>query len=134
MKIPGLAEKHPMSFSMSTALTLFVLISIPAYSEGLHFLGPSWEKWVVGNDTKTKGYAIMELIPEGEKIENWTQLVTIQNFAKKGFSAPEEAMNAAKQKMTERCPSVVWSVIERIREDIIYEWRIENCPSGMYYA
>jgi hypothetical protein len=116
--------------SVRMALLIAVLGAAPAIAENLQFLWPSWENWVIANSAKEKGYAITEFVPEGQDITRWTQLLTIQNFSKKGFPGPEQAMAALKEKMAERCPSLVWNVIERIHEDVIYEWRVENCSSN----
>lgn len=34
-----------------------------------------------------------------------------------------------KQMLLARCPNLVWNDIETKDQDILYEWRIENCAS-----
>jgi len=73
---------------------------------------------------------IVEYVPEGETVDNWTKMLSIQNFPAKSvanLSTPEAFMNVLKAKMQSRCPTVFWDVIQKGEADILYEWRIENC-------
>lgn len=40
----------------------------------------------------------------------------------------EELMQQLQAKMRERCPTVVWTLINERPDGVIYEWRIASCP------
>jgi hypothetical protein len=70
---------------------------------------------------------IFEVVPRGQTVENWTELVTMQSSARKKHPAPRQAVDETKVKLAARCPGVVWNEIEAKRDDILYEWRITGC-------
>ena len=39
-------------------------------------------------------------------------------------------MNLLKEGIAKRCPEVKWNVIEKTKNDILFEWRVENCPQN----
>jgi len=68
------------------------------------------------------------MVRKGESINNWTELFSIFNLPLTSSSPPrEQLMNELKEKMQNRCPNVVWSVIQVGPNDILYEWRIVTC-------
>jgi hypothetical protein len=103
----------------------------PDYAERLSFQLPlDGRQWKVGYKAEDRAQVIFEYVLQGETVENWTELVTIQSFDKQyiKFPPPETAMNLLKERMVQRCPTVEWNVNERTKESILYEWRIKNCP------
>jgi hypothetical protein len=88
-------------------------------------------KWKKGFEHGGRGQAyIVEFVPEGETVDNWSKMITVQNFTMKDVpnsSTPETLMNEVKAKMQSRCPGVTWNVIQKGESEILYEWRIENC-------
>ncbi|MBI3610959.1 MAG: hypothetical protein HY204_09705 [Nitrospirae bacterium] len=94
------------------------------------------KEWKIGYQQELKDqYFIVEYIPSDETLNNWTKMVTIQNFGLKtrgqptaySGKTPEELMSDLKEKMEKRCSNTVWNVIEHGQNDVLYEWRIENC-------
>ena len=125
----GLAKRIGF-FCLSIALARGVAVS--AETEGLQFhLDPTeFLKWKVGH-SQTDGdkASILEMVPQGETVDDWTKMLTALTFSKTKtqYPAPEAAMEALKESMLRKCPDVKWNVIEKIGKDILYEWRIENC-------
>ena len=78
-----------------------------------------------------KDYSIYEWVTKGESIDNWIELVTIENFTLTPYlpKAPEDMMNVTKAKIKKRCPNVKWNIIKNQNKSILYEWRIQGCPS-----
>ena len=74
-------------------------------------------------------YSILELVPKGQTIDNWTELLTKQNFDKKSLDpSPEDFMSKLKALRQQRCKNVVWKVLQKTSSSILYEWRMANCP------
>lgn len=96
-------------------------------TEGLDWSIPIHTKWITGYSYHDKGkYRIIELIPEGEVIEDWTELLTIQNFTPRGsLKSFYEGLKIIREK---NCPgSTTWSVLARDDRSILYEWKAEPC-------
>ena len=70
-----------------------------------------------------------EIVRLGQTLDNWTEIITIRAFGAKNYPSPREAASAMRQILTKRCPSLVWNDLEVRDEDVLYEWRIENCGS-----
>ncbi len=97
--------------------------SYPDYTERLSFQLPlDGSKWEIGYKAGDKTQLIFEYVLQGETVENWTELVTIQSFDKQyiKYPPPETAMNLLKERMVQRCPAVAWNVIERQEGSILY--------------
>jgi len=89
---------------------------------------PSDREWVLGFlEEKPGEFSITEFVPKGETVENWSELMTIQNFAKTRGS-PEEFFEGLKALREKRCPgSTTWNVINKDERSILYEWKAKPC-------
>ena len=98
------------------------------FREGLRLSLPTDTKWVTGNSQTIEGkYEINELIPEGETIQNWSELITIQNFASMS-GTPEQILEQLKVIREKACPgSTEWNIIDKNEHSILYEWRAKPC-------
>jgi hypothetical protein len=88
--------------------------------------------WQVGHSVENRSERTTKFVLKGEKIDNWTRLVTMQTFKKSAVSAEsvETTVNRMAKQMSARCPETVWNVIERgpNTNTILYEFRVQNCP------
>jgi predicted small lipoprotein YifL len=88
--------------------------------------------WQVGHSVENRSERTTEFVLKGEKIDNWTRLVTMQTVKKSDVSAEsiETTVNKKAKEMSARCPETVWNVIERgpNTNTILYEFRVQNCP------
>jgi hypothetical protein len=84
----------------------------------------------VGQTDKRQQVVTVEIFPQGESIKTWTELITIQSLGKKKHPPPRDAVEGTRQMLLERCPNLMWNEIEAKGEDILYEWRIENCAAA----
>lgn len=75
------------------------------------------------------GYAIYEFTREEEDINNWQELVTVQNFSKTwGGPSPEDALNSLMEVREKECPGQTkWNIIEKDENSIAYEWQAKPC-------
>jgi hypothetical protein len=86
-------------------------------------------EWKMGYSASTTKYTILEFIRGGDDIDNWKELVTMQNFAKASDkSSPEEMLNVLKAKREKECPGATeWLVIEKNESSILFEWQAKPC-------
>ncbi len=86
--------------------------------------------WKLGNSSEVRGhYLIMEFIREGDDINNWKELMTVQNFAKSsGYRSPGQTLDDLKAAREKRCPGATqWNVIDQKGNSILYEWQAKPC-------
>lgn len=113
-------------------ITFLFLLSAAGYAahdpdnEALDFtLGPEWK---VGNIASTRVYTIKEFIRDGDDINNWKELVTIQKFWETSKPSPEHVLNDLKRLKEKECPGATeWTVIDKNENSILYEWQEKPC-------
>ena len=87
-------------------------------------------EWKIGDQAGSSSQRVAKFVRKGERIDNWTELVTMQTFKKQpdGFEPLETFYSKGSERMTRDCPSSVWNVISRGEGSILYEWKAQNCP------
>jgi hypothetical protein len=109
-------------------LVLFVVVLTPpglAGQESLRFAPPP--DWAPGNTQQTRDQLLMEFVKKGETIDNWTELLTMQQLRRKrGASSPREFYESARQMQEKRCPgSNEWAVVvEEGDAALVYEGKL----------
>lgn len=86
--------------------------------------------WKIGHYAELpQHYSIIEFIREGDDINNWKELLTIQYFPPLCCgTSPEDTLNKLKAVREKECPGVTkWSVIEKDQNSILYEWQAKPC-------
>ena len=86
--------------------------------------------WKVGNHQMIPGVLdILEIIPEAESIDSWSQLFTIQNFTNAwGGLTPQASLEKLKAIREEICPGVTrWTTLASDAQAVLYEWSL-NAP------
>lgn len=75
------------------------------------------------------GYYITEYLIEGDNIENWERLFTIQNFAlRPELGSPREFYDTLVEFREEECPGTTsWNIIQQNEHSILYEWQSTAC-------
>jgi hypothetical protein len=107
----------------------------PSYQENL-MGGFNPGEWTLGNSKEDQNQRIIEFVRPGEKIDNWTELLTMQTLRKPANPEPIAAMVARIHADDEKsCPNgFMKNVIEQggptntEEASIIYEWQFINCP------
>ncbi|TGL44653.1 hypothetical protein [Leptospira perdikensis] len=84
-------------------------------------------RWYVGNSGENDEQILIEMIPEGTKIETWTEIYRLNILKTIGTSNRESFINAVKDGLSENCPSLVFNTITESPKEIIYEWSHEGC-------
>jgi hypothetical protein len=118
--------------SQSTILPMQVegpTVKEAAVQENLRF-SLDTPDWVLGSEYEEAGHFLnIEFVRTGQTIENWQELLTIQNFAWPPQSNTTGAVfDEFKQLMEEECPGqVTWSVIQQDETSILYESHSMPC-------
>ena len=120
-----------------TAATIRASLLIIAFTtagldaqENLRFAPPAG--WELANTQQKGDQLLMEFVKKGEKIENWTELVTMQQFRRgRGSSSPREFYDSAKQMRDKRCPGLTdWAIVEEAEGSLLYEWKTTGVCDG----
>ena len=87
------------------------------------------KEWKVVQNAQTRTYTILEFVRNGDTIDTWNELVTVQNFRKShAYRSPVETFNELKATREKECPGVTqWNVIDSTERSIVYEWHAKNC-------
>ena len=116
------------------ACLLIVALLTPApltAQENLKFFPPP--NWELGQPPQqTKDTLLMEFVKKGEKLETWTELLTVQQFRRTRSSPPPrefyDALKALREKL---CPGQSeWQVVEEADGTLLYEWRTTETCQG----
>ena len=86
--------------------------------------------WTGGHHYEEPGvYVLTEMIRKGDTIEDWKELLTIQNFTKSwGERKVKDTFESLKAIREKNCPDKTeWNVISQDRKSILYEWRAKPC-------
>lgn len=97
-------------------------------SEHLEYTSP-WKPKLGHQADGPGGYSIYEFTREEDDINNWQELVTIQNFSKTwGGTSPEDVVNSLKATREKECPGQTkWNIINKDENSILYEWQAKPC-------
>jgi len=85
--------------------------------------------WKIANSSEARHYVIMEFVRDGDRLDDWKELLTIQNFGRSSsMHSPEQELNDLRAKRESECPGVTeWNVIEKNEGSILYEWHAKSC-------
>ena len=91
--------------------------------------------WTIGHQAKSQSQIVVEFVHPNEKIDNWTELLTMQVLRKPKSPEPiEELVKRMHQASSKQCPAMTWNVINRQfsseteEAGMLYEWSIKGCP------
>lgn len=84
--------------------------------------------WKVAHAADVPGQGtIVERIPEGETLQTWSRMLTVQ-FLEGEQRTPAEVMAMLEERMQERGGTLEWSVIHAEPLSVLYEWRLTEHP------
>ncbi len=99
-----------------------------AEQDGLQFeFEPGWK---CGSEQEIPGkYHILEMIREGEDIECWKELLTIETIRSEGPRlSPDDFLRGIQSIREEKAPGVTkWNILHRDSRSILYEWQATPC-------
>ena len=97
-------------------------------SENLDFqLEPGWK--LASSPKGAKRSSIAEYVREGDDINSWKELVTVQTWGKSSRQpSPDELFKSLQATRDKECPgSTQWNVIAKDANSILYEWQAKPC-------
>lgn len=86
-------------------------------------------RWLVGNSGENEDQILIEMIPSGDKIENWKEIYRINIFKNLNETNAQAFLNLMKENLSKDCPSLNFNVIRQETKYIIYEWSHKGCNS-----
>ncbi|MBT8126180.1 MAG: sel1 repeat family protein [Gammaproteobacteria bacterium] len=95
----------------------------------LHFkFEPGWK---IGRYVERPNQHALEFIREGDDIDNWKELLSIQILPPFwGGPSAQDALEKLKALQEQICPGVtIWNVIDKDEKSILYEWQARPCRS-----
>lgn len=118
------------------SLTFFAVVPLSHAAAPIHFefqgehieIPTDGRTWSEGfrNDTGSKG--IIEYVLPGEKVDNWSELVTInyfQGLEQNGII--ERFLGFTKDGLHKQCADVKWEDLGKKDDGAIYAWTAKNC-------
>ena len=83
-------------------------------------------QWKIGYEAAAGGAAIVEFVANGENVENWTQLLTVQYFSSQSLGdvpiSPQDFAEEIRLISEQKFENIEWNVIKKSPNDIVYEW------------
>lgn len=115
-------------FSVYLAVCVLLMPSVASAQESLNFRLP--DGWELGSPVQqTRDELLMEFVKKGEKIDSWTELLTMQQFRRKG--SPREFFDQLKGTRERGCPAVTeWRIVEEDSNAVLYEWNTTAVCEG----
>jgi hypothetical protein len=103
-------------------LALAVVVGMAKDKNGLAFKPP--DGWKLGYSASVREGTILELVKDGDTVEDWKELITVQNLVKpKGIRNLDEFFSGIKAGREKDCPGVTtWHVIDQSEGAMTYEW------------
>ncbi|WP_040506688.1 hypothetical protein [Leptospira wolbachii] len=84
-------------------------------------------RWYVGNSGENEEQVLIEMIPDGTKIETWTEIYRLNLLKTIGSDNRATFMNAVKEGLSENCSSLKFNIISESSKEIFYEWSHDGC-------
>lgn len=115
--------------------------SSPESEEGLNLDGRTW---VLGHRQEKQDNFILEFVQEDETVEDWTELITVQGFAKR-MTAKQFAQGLEQSLRQNVAGELTWRILDEKEEGnksgLVYEFIVQNDPQeddqhevGVIYA
>lgn len=88
---------------------------------------PEPESWPRVNAQDDGHATLVEFVPEGQTLEHWRDLLTIQALDDRlGPQAPRPVMDQLEAMMRKRGGQLEWHVIEEDEQSVLYEWNLRG--------
>ncbi len=107
---------------LALSLILFAVAGLAKDKDRLGFSLPSG--WKLANSASARDATTLELVKEGDSIDDWKELITIQTMVRpKSMHSLDEFYFKLKAGLEKDCPGVTnWHVIEQTEAGMTYEW------------
>ena len=82
--------------------------------------------WRLANDQNVGDERVMEYVPEGQKKNDWSQILTVQSFAGVELSL-SDWMESQKRLLAQGCKEVEFKVLDQSDGSVLYERHCRGC-------
>jgi hypothetical protein len=115
-------------FRICLVVLVLFMPGVASAQESLNVRTPGG--WELGSPVQqTRDQLVMEYVKKGEKIDSWTELLTIQQFRRKG--SPREFFDQLKGTRERGCPGVTeWRIEAEEHDALLYEWNTTAVCEG----
>ena len=131
--------KGPDSSAFGLRMTLIVFVLFlavgmaPVSAAAQETVQASFDdrQWKLGyeNYNPDKKAVIKEFVPEGETIEAWNELITLQFFEDlQNKITVAQFLQKVQDGIQKACPEVKWSTVSEQEKEAVYRWSIQGCP------
>jgi hypothetical protein len=97
----------------------------PYESVSLPF-GLDTKEWNIGWQNHTDDCYICEFVPQGQKVENWKELVTLQFYPNLQNCSAPDFMKAFLKRLQKDEPKVTIRPISSSYDNVVVEWHVSN--------
>ncbi|MDF3822608.1 hypothetical protein P3G55_22090 [Leptospira sp. 96542] len=124
----------PLNFSYKSKTTLRTFldknlkisekeINIPYYKN------LDGRRWYIENSGENDDQILIEMIPSGDKIENWKEIYRINIFKNLNEVNAQDFLNLTKENLSKDCPTLKFNILKQENKYIMYEWSHKGCNS-----
>lgn len=127
-----LVEEEPVPLKMGEAAPE-TAPAVASSSDKVIIQGPPFDgrKWIQGFHAADARQSITEYVPEGQTVENWREMVTVNElFGLQNQITPEGMVQALMQGAIQNCAGVEHNIIGSQDGEVVFEWQMRGCPTA----
>jgi hypothetical protein len=84
--------------------------------------------WIAGHHDANEYQTTTEYVPQGQTVDNWTELVTVSEFfGIQDKTTAEQMMSDMLQIAQENCSGVKKNLVQSLTDGVIFEWETTGC-------
>lgn len=113
---------------LQLALIASLFLCHPAFAEKgqPQFDGRNWK---LGWSQNVGEGVFEEYVLDGETVQNWSELVTIQFFPGMQLDTnPDIFEGVHRSDLTRTCPDIQWKSVYQTPDERMWQWSIQGCP------
>ena len=86
------------------------------------------DRWSHVITQRSNGRSLSEMVPKGQTLKNWKEIITFQFYAKEVDSHSVSQHLQTKERLLRRaCPGIKFNVLSSNEKEALYEWSINGC-------
>lgn len=86
------------------------------------------QRWEIGSRRDDDGKGIIEYVTGGEKIDSWSELVTVNYFkGLQGNDVVTRLLDFTKKGLESQCAEVIWETLSEDSDSTLYRWTAKAC-------
>lgn len=114
-------------FAFSAYAKTDSLISISLNESPGHRSKINRRSWVIGSKQKLPGGSVVAWVPEGQNVNQWQELITVQVLPFESGNSPKKFAKQMRKDILKVCRNASWETVKESSEEVLYEWQAQNC-------